>query len=62
MYDYSLPHSRLATSDVEGERRTRAHISLSRSSPCSRLLLDCTSDLLISIKWIVKSSPAAVTW
>ncbi|CAA6674499.1 unnamed protein product [Spirodela intermedia] len=27
VYDHSLPHSRLATGDVEGEWRTRAPIS-----------------------------------
>ncbi|CAA7406904.1 unnamed protein product [Spirodela intermedia] len=40
VYDHSLPHSRLATGDVEGEWRTRAPIGPSRSSPCSRLLPD----------------------
>ncbi|CAA6675026.1 unnamed protein product [Spirodela intermedia] len=40
MYDHSLPHSRLATGDVEGEWRTRAPIGPSHSSPCSRLLSD----------------------
>ncbi|CAA6660750.1 unnamed protein product [Spirodela intermedia] len=40
VYDHSLPHSRLATGDVEGEWRTRAPIGPSCSSPCSRLLLD----------------------
>ncbi|CAA7409179.1 unnamed protein product [Spirodela intermedia] len=40
MYDHSLPHSRLATGDVEGEWRTRAPIGPSRLSPYSRLLPD----------------------
>ncbi|CAA7397950.1 unnamed protein product [Spirodela intermedia] len=40
VYDHSLPHSRLATGDLEGEWRTRAPISPSRLSPCSRLLPD----------------------
>ncbi|CAA6672787.1 unnamed protein product [Spirodela intermedia] len=40
VYDHSLPHSRLATGDVEGEWRTCAPIGPSRSSPCSRLLPD----------------------
>ncbi|CAA6665059.1 unnamed protein product [Spirodela intermedia] len=40
VYDHSLPHSRLATGDVEGEWRTCAPIGPSRSSPYSWLLPD----------------------
>ncbi|CAA6674197.1 unnamed protein product [Spirodela intermedia] len=57
-------HVRLAIGDVEGEWRTRAPIGSSRSSPCSRLLPNYTSDPLASLrlmKWVVESSPAAVT-
>ncbi|CAA7409458.1 unnamed protein product [Spirodela intermedia] len=38
VYDHSLPHSRLAIGDVEGEWCTRAPIGPSHSSPCSWLL------------------------
>ncbi|CAA7409448.1 unnamed protein product [Spirodela intermedia] len=62
MYDHSLPHSRLAIGDVEGEWRTRAPIGSSCSSPCSRLLSDYASDPLAKLmKWVAESSPAAVT-
>ncbi|CAA7409442.1 unnamed protein product [Spirodela intermedia] len=40
VYDHSLPHSRLAIGDVEGEWCTRAPIGPSHSSPCSWLLPD----------------------
>ncbi|CAA7395933.1 unnamed protein product [Spirodela intermedia] len=66
MYDHSLPHSRLATGDMEGEWRTRACRSPSQAAraPARGLLPDCASDSLAgtrSMKWVVKSSLVAVT-
>ncbi|CAA6657432.1 unnamed protein product [Spirodela intermedia] len=59
VYNHSLPHNRLATSDMEGEWRTRAPIGLSRLSPC--LQLPRLHFQLRSMKWVIKSSPVAVT-
>ncbi|CAA6674687.1 unnamed protein product [Spirodela intermedia] len=63
VYDHSLPHNRLATGDVKGEWRTCACRSPSQATSrgSSGLLPDCTSDPLRSMKWVVESSPAAVT-
>ncbi|CAA6659754.1 unnamed protein product [Spirodela intermedia] len=69
VYDHSLPHSQLATSDVEGEWRTRA---LSVQAKPLEPLLAATPRLCFrplaglasrrrSMKWVIKSSPAAVT-
>ncbi|CAA6674065.1 unnamed protein product [Spirodela intermedia] len=63
VYDHSLPHSRLATGDVEGEWRTRAPIV-----QAARALLAATPRLSFrpacgpagrrrSMKWVIKSSP-----